>query len=309
MSKFASLPRVLASLSRRNANQQALPGARGAAPCEAAGAALGRAMADGDSQSQVLFVVGILVALAAGAATALSMVIQRGVLSYPADRIPLKVGECSCGSWGKNKVWVGGLLLYAVATGGLYSVAGLFISLALLSSLFITLLVFNLYFSRVFLKEQLTRPKVAGSIIIIAGASLSACAASVGIDSVKVEYTSDEVAQLYAAPAGAAWFGLLVAATLGTLCAILVYERRYPLRADGTCKPGNEPPPALDSLMGLVYPASLGLDEAGDASAKTPDAHPFARIPRADRARSPAAIASRTATLAPRRSRTSRSAR
>lgn len=207
-----------------------------------------------------LYFIGICMAVASGATTALSMVIQRFALSHPDDKIPLR----ACGrplniSLGRNVVWVGGLVVYGIGTGGLYSVAGLWIPLTLLTCLFITLLVFNLYFSRYFLNEPLTRPTVMGSFVVLGGTCFCAVGASIGSPGVPTEYTSDEIAKLYSAPLGAIWFSLLVTSTLGSLILIFMYERKYPLRADGL---SNKAPAWIDRLMGVVYPASLGLDEA-----------------------------------------------
>ena len=174
----------------------------------------------------LLYTIGIVLAVASGAVTALSMVAQRGVLNHPQPVIPLRACGIGCGRLGKNKLWVLALLLYACATGGLYSVAGLCIPLALLSCLFVTLLVWNLYFSHYFLGEVLTRAKVGGSLVVVAGSCLCAVGASVGRESRAIELTSDDVARLYADPGGAAWFGALVLATLATLVAIIAYERR-----------------------------------------------------------------------------------
>ena len=205
----------------------------------------------------LLYTIGIVLAIASGAVTALSMVAQRGVLNHPQQVIPLGACGVRCGRLGKNKLWVLALLLYACATGGLYSVAGLCIPLALLSCLFVTLLVWNLYFSRYFLGEVLTRAKVGGSLVVVAGSCLCAVGASVGRESRAIELTSDDVARLYADPGGAAWFGALVLATLATLgakqalyTAYAVYmmpssaERAVSARGYPYGPSAREPPPA-----------------------------------------------------------------
>jgi drug/metabolite transporter (DMT)-like permease len=159
-------------------------------------------------------VLGICLGLAAGATTALSMVMQRGILNYTVDPdgcIPVRLCNHYWGRFGKNKLWVGSLVVYGIGTGALYSVAGLYIALALLSCLFITLLVFNLYFSHHFLNEELTRHKVVGSLVVVGGACLCAVGAAVNLDEQPgVEFDSDEIAALYANPWGAIWLGFLV---------------------------------------------------------------------------------------------------
>ncbi|KAG8469794.1 hypothetical protein KFE25_006249 [Diacronema lutheri] len=201
---------------------------------------------------------GIALAIAAGATTALSMVVQHAALTYPGRAMPARLcGRTLC-DVNKNAVWMLGLVLYGVGTGVVYSFAGLWIPLSLLACLFLTMLAFNLFFSWYFLGEALTWPKVAGSLIVLLGACMCAIGASVGNPGVPTDFSSDDVAALFAAPLGATYFALLVLSVLSTLGAILVHERTYPLD-----RVAERPPPAwLESTMAVMYPASLGLDEA-----------------------------------------------
>jgi hypothetical protein len=201
---------------------------------------------------------GIAMAVASGAVTALSMVIQRGALAHSSRTMRVALCGREIGELNAHVVWALGLVLYGIGTGVLYSFAGLWIPLSLLSCLFLTLLVFNLAFSKYLLHEQLTRPRVLGSAVVLVGACLCAIGTSVGQPGVPTEYTPDDVAALFAAPAGAIWFSLLVLSVLLTLGMILAFERRYPL-GESASRP---PPAALERAMAIIYPASLGLDEA-----------------------------------------------
>ena len=98
-------------------------------------------------------VIGCGLAFSAAAALALSMVTQRYAPGLHTDEVPL------CGTvFGRNTVWFMGLVGYGVANG-LYAVSLMFGPLAVLASVFTTLLVFNMLFARLFLGEELTPEK------------------------------------------------------------------------------------------------------------------------------------------------------
>lgn len=202
---------------------------------------------------------GGIMAVMAGALTALSMVMQHAALRHATPKMSFSFRGRALLTVHKNVFWLAGLVLYGIATGVLYSFAGLWIPLSMLAGLFLTMLAFNLFFSRLFLGEVLTKPKVAGAFTVLVGASLSALGTSLGEPGVPTTYTSDEVARLFAAPAGAIYFALLLFSVFSTLAVILVHERKYPF-VNGAIS--NQPPARLERAMGVLYPASLGLDEA-----------------------------------------------
>eukprot|EP00966_Prymnesium_polylepis_P099045 2293853-Prymnesium_polylepis.1 len=84
------------------------------------------------------------------------------------------------------------------------------------------------------------------------------------------------MADYFSATAGAAWFIGLCTLVVGSVVAIAVFERRFPTEdlvvahhrrtAAATPQPDLSDlelaPSWLESLMALVYPGSLGLDEA-----------------------------------------------
>jgi len=160
-------------------------------------------------------VVGCVLAVAAGASVALSMVMQRYALTYPDQKhVPLL-----CVKWPANWVWIVALVVYGIGTGALYSVAGLFISLSLLSALFATLLIFNLWFARRFLNEKWTPNRVIGAVGILIGTTLCVIGRAQGVPT---EYTPDEVADMFASAKGAAYFSTLCALVIGSVVAIII---------------------------------------------------------------------------------------
>ena len=220
-----------------------------------------------------MFACGICLALVSGVLVAYSMVVQRYALTHPDQ----------CGGrlrfWGREVrpffVWCAGMVIYGIGSGGTYSVAGLLIPLSLLSALFVTLLVFNLFIAKAMLGEELTPPKKAGAVVVLFGAAL--CSVGSPTDS-PTEYTSDEVKGLFSATAGAAWFIILCSLVVSSVIVMNLFEARYPV-ADlkaahqrlAKLSPGESRPDMsdlrlapgwLEKLMALVYPGSLGLDEA-----------------------------------------------
>ena len=252
-------------------------------------------------------IIGLLLALAAGAALALSMVVQRYALS--ADPRGVVVCGVACPP---NVLWFFGLVGYGAANG-LYVAALRYAPLTLAASVFTSLLVFNCIFARFLLNETLTPPKLAGCGLIVAGVCLVVLGSPREAD---VRLTAGDVVALLvrvgaesrwdwfhaaprgvaathprtihavlsrktefsqARPVGATYVACLVSAVLASVAAIRRYEARYPLARprvvdddETKCDPEDgpvakavlRPPRALDDAMALIYPGSLGLDEA-----------------------------------------------
>ena len=196
------------------------------------------------------FVLGVVLATAAAAALAMSMVVQRYALASGESHVPLFGVPCRA-----NVVWFLGLVGYGAANG-LYVASLQYGPLALMASVFTLLLVFNCVFARCLLGEALTPPKVAGCVVILGGVCLVVVGSPKDVD---VDLSASDVARLVAKPLGAAYLACLVGSVAASVAAIGAYERRYPLGAKDGAPP---PPPRLDRLMGVVYPGSLGLDEA-----------------------------------------------
>ena len=118
--------------------------------------------------------LGLLLTVAGAALLALSMVTQRYALGHPQPRIPC----CVC-ALPRDLVWFFGLVVYAAANA-LKIVAQPYGPWSVLSSVWSTLLVFNLVFARVLLKEAITPPKAIGSLVILAGGVLCVLGSQLG---------------------------------------------------------------------------------------------------------------------------------
>jgi len=187
--------------------------------------------------------VGMLLAFGAAAIVAFSMFMQRYALSHPGPKVKLLNSHFS-----PQTVWGLGILVYSLGNA-LYSAALLFGPLSLLGSVFTTLLAFNLLFARTLLNESLTRSKLIGATIIFVGAVLSLAGSPSETDAL---YTPAEMERFVYDGGGIYFLGMF---TLLFVCvlAILWYERQPPAR--------HEMRPRLHAFMGILYPASLGLDE------------------------------------------------
>jgi len=216
--------------------------------------------------------VGVGLTLVGAAGLAFGMVVQRYALSTCNRTVPVCGFEVH-----RLLAWALGLVLYALANG-FYAVAQIFAPLSLLSGVFATLILFNLVFARLLLGEELTPPKVTGSFIIFVGVIM--CIVSMATDA-ETEFTPSDIEDLLGRPAGLCWLLFLCGAVLSTMVAIGVHEWRYPVRfqsarlcRENKCVGDNAgPDPVIDEphrlapdwlerVMGVVYPASLGMDEA-----------------------------------------------
>ncbi len=229
----------------------------------------------------------MLLSVSGAALLALAMVLQRYALSYPRPRVPF------CGYvFSRDTLWGVGLLAY-LAANGLNATAQQMAPLSLLSATFTTMIVFNGIFARIFLREPLTPPRVVGSLTILSGLSL--CLAGTPSDA-QSSFTVDELEALLAEPSGFGFLAGLVSVLFVCVIAICAWERRYPpvrrkpadalapsssgatesdasVRSsacsahDQTLAPARAsstpvPPAWVAGWMLLVYPGSLGLDEA-----------------------------------------------
>lgn len=225
------------------------------------------------SISPVAWIFAIVATLIGACLLALSMVMQRYALAYPEPRVPFGRFQVR-----KNVLWFGGLLLYAAANG--FKIVGFNLaSMTVLASVFTSLLVFNLIFARWLLREEVTAPKVAGSVLILVGACI--CTASVPSDA-PTAFEPEEFACLLESgpPGGYSFVGAVVLLIIISSIFICYYERSY-AREPASVAPDNEadlatavtpavgseaalgrPPAWLDAAMAIIYPATLGVDEA-----------------------------------------------
>ena len=166
--------------------------------------------------------IGILLTLCGAVTLALSMVIQRYALAHPSPTIPY------CGlQIKKGRVWAFGLLLYIFAN--VFKVIGLmFGPMTVLSSVFTTLLIFNLVIANKLLDERITPPKVAGAILILVGAGLCTSATPEGIPE---NYSPDDVIALIKKAPPFGWFlvALLVSSSTAAVVMMKLVEKKYPI--------------------------------------------------------------------------------
>ena len=137
---------------------------------------------------------------------------------------------------------------------------GIALHVQVLSSVFSTLLVFNLIIASRILGEAVTPPKVAGALLILAGAGISTGATPQGVPKA---YTPADVRALLFAPPPYGWivpllFGVCV---LVSIVGIPLLERRFPLGTEGELEP--ELVPAIERRM------STGPGEIGEHLARS----------------------------------------
>ena len=220
--------------------------------------------------------MGVLVMLLAAAGIALSMVTQRYALSYPEPEVPF------LWKWklSRNKVWFVGLIIYGAANG-LQAFALNLGPLFVLGGVFTLLLVFNLIFARLMLREAITLMKVAGALSIVVGVIVAIFSVP---DDVKTSFTPSDIEALFARSAGASYFALLLFLLATTAVSIAYYEYRYPPAVDlGNPPAKNKISPTqtsstttskLESAKSRVHPGA-GSEDEGELSAR----HGNAQLP------------------------------
>ncbi|GAB5366495.1 hypothetical protein AAMO2058_001148300 [Amorphochlora amoebiformis] len=122
-----------------------------------------------------------------------------------------------------------------------------------IGSVFSTLLVFNMVFARMILKEPLTSCRIGGSVTILVGVCLVVIATPLGIPT---DFSPEEVVRLLSRPEGATWIAVLLSLVIFSIFVIRAYERRYPLRLP----PGNRDKPETKSLPLPKFPRADSID-------------------------------------------------
>lgn len=176
-----------------------------------------------------LLMIGVIFTLAGACCLAFSMTVQRYALAHPKEIIPY------CGLHLRRKtVWSVGLLLY-IAANGLKVVALNFGPMTVLSSLFTTLLVFNLVIANKLLDEEITPPKVVGAFFIVAGAGVCSIATPKGVPSA---YNPEEVRELFGKSPPFGWFLILIYILVAISAVVMIvwFEHTYPIGVEGQLK-------------------------------------------------------------------------
>jgi len=197
--------------------------------------------------------------------------------------------------------WLFGLMLYGCASG-LKILALNLGPLTVLASVFSTLIIFNLVFAHLLLREPITRGKVAGCLVVLLGAVVVGVGAP---DDTPTKFTPAEI-EAFLDSGGLTFLGVCLGIVALSVCSITAYEVRYygsscsccargkgkgaggatedavaqtetpvaspdssPIarraRTDAPKQPQRElpqPPWCLAAAMVLIYPGGLGLDEA-----------------------------------------------
>lgn len=152
-----------------------------------------------------------------------------------------------------NFIWLGGLTIYTFANV-LFTLALGMGPLALMTSLFVTVLVFNAIFATLFLKEKLRSSDKVGCVLIMLGIVMC----GVFIDKSSKEYTADDLAELMAHPEPGAIVYLIciVLILFGLTFSIYQLEKEYP---DWSVRK----PPATELVKAHIkYPCLLAMYES-----------------------------------------------
>ena len=125
--------------------------------------------------------------------------------------------------------------------------------MTVLSSVFSTLLVFNLIIASRVLGEAVTAPKVAGALLILTGAGVTTGATPQGVPKA---YTPRDVRALLSAAPPYGWFIplLFCVCVMVSVVGIVLLERHFPLGAEGELEP--EHISAIESRM-VIGPGEL----------------------------------------------------
>jgi len=164
-------------------------------------------------------VLGVVLAAIGACCLALAMSVQRYALKTPPP-VPFLFGY----KLGQFWVWFCGLLIYWVANG-LFAVSLIYAPLALLGAIFTTLLVWNLLFGRLLLREHITKIKAAGAMLIMVGVALI----GVATPTVPTDYSVELVESFLKDTEGLSYLLTLIIIVIISVVAIAVFEYKYPL--------------------------------------------------------------------------------
>ena len=160
---------------------------------------------------------GGLMALAAGAGLALSITVQRYALTYPSQSVPLM-----CWRMSRNGVWAVGLVIYFVANC-LFAYSSTLAPLTLAATMYTLLLVWNLAFASLLLKERLTRRITVGACLIIVGATISVLGTPTQAPDT---YGVNDITNITLDVTGIVYLALQLGSGLIAAAVVLLFERR-----------------------------------------------------------------------------------
>ena len=237
--------------------------------------------------------IGIALEVLAGVMLSFSLVIQRHALIHQDNKVPL-----GCCRLRRSHAWAAGIVFFVLAS--IVKIVGYNMGpITVLGSVFVgVVLVTNLVLGRWLLQEELTPTKVVGSSLVLTGAVMCTAATPSGVPT---SFTTADMRTLFerGPPFGGFYLGMIIGIILLCLGFIVAVERAYPppnalRRTEPTTNPRlsrhsspfrmptmnprlsrqsspfkaafrsgmKRPSLRLRLVMVLVYPGSLGLNEA-----------------------------------------------
>ena len=229
--------------------------------------------------------IGIALEVLAGVMLSFSLVIQRHALihqdsedsGHQDNKVPL-----GCCRLRRSHAWAAGIVFFVLAS--VVKIVGYNMGpITVLGSVFVgVVLVTNLVLGRWLLREELTPTKVVGSLLVLTGAVMCTAATPSGVPT---SFTTADMRTLFerGPPFGGFYLGLILGIILLCLGFIVAVECTYPppnalRRNEPRTNPRlsrqsspfkaafrtgiKRPSLRLRLLMVIVYPGSLGLNEA-----------------------------------------------
>jgi len=195
------------------------------------------------------------------------MSLQRWTLRFPpGSRVRTKCGEMS-----RAMCWTLSVALYGVSNG-VYQSSLAMAPISLCTSLFTLVLVWNIFIARKLLGEVPSRVRLLGAMVTIAGVVVSVLGVPQKVcNEFQLPHVKYFTRQLTGLVTLLSLVGLMVTVSVFYLC----YEMRYSIldppaeqrvmtddkQPDKKRTPKPKPPRRLDSVMAVVAPISLGLQE------------------------------------------------
>ena len=213
------------------------------------------------------FISGCFMAVLSGAFVALSMCVNRYSFAH-ANAFRSSCG-CMVHPW---MWWLLGMFLYNVGAVAFYSIANLLIPLVLVACLFVTLLVINLIIARLWLREEITPPKIVGALLIVCGATMAGVGTPTENASLQETYTCfdghvcvhEHVSELARRPVAVVWNVALFVATIFGIVCILTMEWFYPARDIRRAAKAGQAATTRNSAPSAAYSVPLDNTTAGD---------------------------------------------
>jgi len=209
-------------------------------------------------------VFGGVLALVSGALLALSISVQRYALAHPSPKaMPLL-----CFRMPRPAVWTVGLVIYILANC-LFAYSSTLAPLTLGGTMYTLLLVWNLAFASLLLKERVSRRNALGALFIVIGSIISVFGTPTQAPD---DYGVNDITYLAREPAGIAYLCVQLGAGLITALVVLSFEvslarrkaaadERDPNAIRVLLEPALEPHGSTDRFMAFMYPVSQGLME------------------------------------------------